>query len=69
MAKLRHDLLRRALFLDHQAQQKAGSPHRLPSAELSHRRQPSMMAVSKVCWQSFGTFSRASPAMVCRLRS
>jgi hypothetical protein len=26
------------------------------------------MAVSNVCWRSLGTFSRTSPALVCRLR-
>ena len=28
-----------------------------------------LWAVSKVCWRSFGTFSRTSPARVCRLPS
>src|SRR5262249_16221686 len=34
------------------------------STELSRRRYRSMMAVSNVCWRSFGTLNRTSPALV-----
>src|SRR5262249_58982384 len=39
------------------------------STELSRRRYRSMIAVSNVCWRSFGTLNRTSPALVCRPRS